>query len=265
MRWKLFLIPMLLSASLTTAGSLWDRTASASLDSTETKVVLERKKINPQDIYNRVWQLIEEDFYQSDFNTQDWRRWQHKYDGKLQTLDDAHKAIETMLASLNDHYTRFLDRDAFDDEKQQIDAKLCGIGVQIGIDKQKRVVVIMPIEGTPAYKAGVQAADEIAEIDGKSTKGYSVEDAAKHIRGEANTQVKLTLMRGKQKLVIPVTRAEIQIKAVQTAKMLDSQVGYIRLSSFISQQANQEVKDALSRLSSAQGIIFDLRDNPGDC
>jgi carboxyl-terminal processing protease len=269
MRWKPFLTPLILSASLTTAGGLWERTASATNDSADAVKLGLSKKINPQAIYDRVWRLIENDFYQSDFNKQNWRRWEHKYDGKLLTLDDAHKAIETMLASLNDHYTRFLDRDAFDDEKQQIDAKLCGIGVQIGIDKQKKVVVIAPIEGTPAFKAGVQAADEIAEIDGKTTKGFSVEDAAKHIRGDANTSVRLTLMRGKEKekekekVIITVTRAEIQIKAVQTAKMLDSDVGYIRLSSFISQQANQEVKDALGKLASAKGIIFDLRDNPG--
>jgi carboxyl-terminal processing protease len=266
MRWKPFLLPLFLSATLTTAGSLWERTASATFDSDSGKLA-GGKKIDPQEIYSRVWILIDKDFYKSDFNNQNWQRWQHKYDGKLKTLDDAHKAIETMLASLNDHYTRFLDRDAFDDEKQQIDAKLCGIGVQIGIDKQKKVVVIAPIEGTPAFRAGVQAADEIAEIDGKTTKGFSVEDAAKHIRGEANTPVVLTLMRGrdkdKEKVVIKVTRAEIQIKAVQTAKMLDSDVGYIRLSSFISQQANQEVKEALGKLASAKGIIFDLRDNPG--
>ncbi len=264
MRWKfLFSIPLFLAASLSNTGGLYGRETSATETLTVTRKVAASRTVEPQVIYNKVWNLIYQDFYDHTYNSQDWKRWQHKYDGKLQTLDDAHEAISTMLWSLGDRYTRFLDSDAFDDEKSQIDARLCGIGVQIGIDKNHKVIVIAPIEGTPAYRAGVMAADEITEIDGKTTKGFSVEDAAKHIRGEADTQVVLTLLRGKKVLTVPVIRAEIQIKAVQTAKMLDTQVGYIRLTSFISQQANQEMKDALIRLSSARGIIFDLRDNPG--
>jgi carboxyl-terminal processing protease len=219
--------------------------------------------MEPETLYRKVWQLIREDYYDQTYNNQSWGRWEHRYDNKLKTLDDAHKAIETMLASLGDRYTRFLDRDAFDDEKSQIDAHLYGIGVQIGMDKTQKVVVIAPIEGTPAAKAGLMPADEIAEINGKSTKGISVEEAAKQIKGPINTQVSLTIMRNKEKKHFTITRAEIPIKAVQSAQLIDGDIGYIRLSSFISQQANKEMKDALSKLSSAKGLILDLRDNPG--
>ena len=85
--------------------------------------------------------LIEEDFFDDTYNGQDWKRWRHKYDGKLTNLDDAHKAVETMLASLGDRYTRFLDKEAFTEEKSQIKAELCGIGVQIGINKEKKKVL----------------------------------------------------------------------------------------------------------------------------
>jgi carboxyl-terminal processing protease len=220
--------------------------------------------IDPERLYHRVWHLIEDDFYDTNvLQSHDWHRWEHRYDGKLKTLDDSHVAIETMLASLGDRYTRFLDREAFDDEKQQIDAKLYGIGVQIGTDKAKKIIVIAPIEGTPASRAGLLPADEIAEIDGKSTKGWSVEEAAKHIRGELNKEVKLTLVRGKDRIKVAVRREEIPIKAVQTAKLIDGNVGYIRLSSFISQQATHEVREAITKLNGAKGIVLDLRDNPG--
>lgn len=219
--------------------------------------------MEPEALYRKVWQLIREDYYDQTYNNQSWGRWEHRYDSKLKTLDDSHKAIETMLASLGDRYTRFLDRDAFDDEKSQIDAHLYGIGVQIGMDKTQKVVVIAPIEGTPAAKAGLMPADEIAEINGKSTKGLSVEEAAKQIKGPINTQVTLTIMRSKEKKHFTITRAEIPIKAVQSAQVLDGDIGYIRLSSFISQQANKEMKDALSKLSGTKGLILDLRDNPG--
>ena len=201
MRWKLLLtIPMFLTASFAGSNNLYGREVKDGL----SEKVTEHKAsdVQPSKLYIHVWRLIKDDFCSANnnaYNGQDWERWEHRYDGKLGTLDDAHVAIATMLASLGDRYTRFLDREAFDDEKSQIDAKLCGIGVQIGIDKNHRVIVVTPIEGTPASRAGVLAGDEISEIDGKSTKGFSVEDAAKHIRGDADTRVILTLSRGREK------------------------------------------------------------------
>jgi len=270
MSWKqLLAFPVLISLALGGSGLLGAQGQNDYIASSSDKVRLAHNialvpSIQPEGLYHQVWRLIKEDYYEPSFAGQSWDRWEHRYDGKLKTLEDAHKAIETMLASLGDRYTRFLDRDAFDDEKSQIDAKLYGIGVQIGIHPEsKKVIVIMPIEDTPAYRAGILAADELTEIDGKSTKGFNVEEAAKHIRGAINTPVNLVLTRGGKRVKIKVVRAEIAIKAVPTAKMLDSDVGYIRLSSFISQQANREMKDAIAKLGSAKGIVLDLRDNPG--
>ncbi|HEY9677378.1 MAG TPA: S41 family peptidase [Drouetiella sp.] len=249
------------SSALSNQSSYVASTSDAPSFSSFTKP---KKDVDPERLYARVFNLIKEDFYEPKIlASEDFDRWQHKYDGKLKTLEDAHLAIATMISSIGDRYTRFLDLDAFADEKSQIDAKLYGIGIQIGIDKDHRVIVITPIDDTPASRAGLQAGDEIAEIDGKATKGFSVEDAAKSIRGKINTPVSLVLTRNKQKIKVTVTRAEIPIKAVQTAKMLDPQIGYIRLSSFISQQANREMSEALTKMSSAKGIILDLRDNPG--
>ncbi len=266
MWWKLFLaVPVIIAASMG-GTSLVNKGDWLSYKVPEHRVsqrIFSAAPLDPDYLYHRVWQLIREDYYDQTFGGQSWTRWEHRYDGKLKTLDDAHKAIETMLASLGDRYTRFLDRDAFDDEKLQIDAHLYGIGVQIGLDKAQRIVVIAPIEGTPASRAGLLPGDEIAEINGKPTKGLSVEEAAKQIKGPINTQVVLTLLRNKQHLKVPIVRAEIPIRSVQTAKVIDGDIGYIRLSSFISQQANKEMRDALGKLSAAKGLILDLRDNPG--
>jgi carboxyl-terminal processing protease len=231
------------------------------------------KSVDPERLYHRVWALIRDEFFdQPKFcyadslvggKGQDWTRWQHKYDGHLQTLDDSHKAIETMLASLGDRYTRFLDHDAFDDEKGQIAATLYGVGIQIGMDKTHKVVVIAPIDNTPASKAGLMSGDEIAEINGKPTKGLSVEDAAKQIKGPKGTEVTLGIVRSAKPLKFTMKRDEIHIASVQTAKMITPDIGYIRLTSFISQDANKEMLKALSDLSGAKGIILDLRDNPG--
>ncbi|MBI2996667.1 MAG: S41 family peptidase [Candidatus Melainabacteria bacterium] len=225
----------------------------------------ENKNIDPDDLYAKVWDLIKRDYVDQAFNGQDWNIWKERYKGKLKTQDDAHKAIETMLVSLGDRYTRFLSKKDFEDEKQAINAKLSGIGIQIGLDKSQRLIVIAPIEGTPAAKAGLMPSDEIIEINGNSTKGISVEEAANQIKGPVGTQVTLTIARGKDTLKRIITRAEIPIKAIAKghAKIIKNNLGYIRLNSFISQEATKEMKEALKELTKAHGLIIDLRDNPG--
>lgn len=229
-----------------------------------------RPAVVPQVLYQRAWKLIKDSYYDQKFGeknnkdgAQDWGRWEHHYDGKLKTSDDAHKAIETMLASLGDPYTRFLDRDAFDDEKSQIDAHLFGVGMQLGMNKEHKVVVIAPIEDTPAFRAGVQPGDEITEVDKKPVKGQSLDTVVKQIRGPIKTKVGITLMRKAEKKTVMLERAEIPIRAVATSEMLPGNIGYIRLDSFISSKANSEMKLALKKLSGADGIVLDLRNNPG--
>lgn len=219
--------------------------------------------VSPERLYLKVWEIIRNDYYEQTFNGQNWNRWKERYAGKLKTQEDAHKAIETMLASLGDRYTRFLDKDAFQDEKDQINAKLCGVGIQIGMDKSHRVIVIAPIDNTPASRGGLLPGDEIAEINGKATKGMSVEEAAKQIKGPKGTEVELTLVRNQERVKTKLVRDEIHISAIQTAKVIDGDIGYIRLTSFISSEANEEMKKALTDLSTTKGIILDLRDNPG--
>ena len=245
------------SAKLAHAGIEFD---SATVSDKE-----EETNIEPEKLYYKVWELIKKDYVDQTFNGQDWDIWKNRYKDKLKNLDDAHKAIETMLASLGDRYTRFLNKKDFDDEKQAINAKLTGIGIQIGLDKSQRLIVIAPIEGTPAYRAGLQPSDEITEINGVPTKGISVEDAATQIKGPIGTQVTLTILRGKENLKRIITRAEIPIKAIAKghARIIKNNLGYIRLNSFISQEATKEMKEAIKQLTKASGLIIDLRDNPG--
>lgn len=223
---------------------------------------LTRSGTDPQGLYNQSWKLIKDQYFDQAFNGQNWSRWQHHYDGKLKTMDDSHKAIETMLASLADPYTRFLDKEAFADEKDQIEAHLFGVGMQLGMTEHK-VVVIAPILDTPASRAGMMSGDEIVEVDGKSIKGQSLDQVVKQIRGAIGTEVEIGYMRKNERKKVKLKRAEIPIKAVTTAEFLPGNIGYIRLESFISNKATEEVKAALKQLSTADGIIIDLRHNPG--
>ena len=134
-------------------------------------------------LYDMVWKIVNTRYIDQTNNGQDWNRWRHKYDDKIKTPEDAYVAIDTMVASLNDRYTRFVDPKEFEEEKSMIKGSLFGIGVQIGL-RDGKILVISPLEDTPAEKAGLIAEDEILAIDGVSTKDMSIDKAADKIRGE---------------------------------------------------------------------------------
>ncbi|CCX80144.1 c-terminal processing peptidase-2 Serine peptidase MEROPS family S41A [Clostridium sp. CAG:715] len=222
---------------------------------------------SPVDLYDNVWRLINSKFVDQSNNQQNWAKWRHKYDNQIRTNEDAYVAINTMVASLNDPYTKFLDPKEFADETSSIKGSLKGIGIQIGV-KDGKLMVIAPIEDTPAERAGLQADDEILEIDGASTKGITVDKAADKIRGKEGTQVTLLV---KRKDVAPktytITRAEIEIKSISqklpTDMTIPNDFCYIRLSSFISRNAATEFGNILNTNRNKKGFIIDLRSNPG--
>ena len=220
----------------------------------------------PQTLYDDVWKLINTKYVDANENGQKWTRWRHKYDNVIKSDDDAFVAIETMVASLNDPYTRFLDPEEFAEEGRSIDGTLFGIGIQIGT-REDKLLIISPIEETPAAKAGLQANDEIIEINSITAKGMSVKDAADKIRGKQGTPVELIIKRGNANKKYTILREKINVKAVSIKDpkfvKLDKKVGYIRLNSFISSTASQEIKEALKAESDKDGIILDLRSNPG--
>jgi carboxyl-terminal processing protease len=181
---------------------------------------------------------------------------------------EAYEAIRGMLGSLDDPYTRFLDPREFKEMQIDTSGELSGVGIQLSLDKEtKNLVVVSPIEGSPASRAGVQPKDVIVAIDGKPTKGMSTEDAVKLIRGQAGTSVTLTLKRKAQTLELPLIRERIELHAVdhQINTSADGvKVGYIRLKQF-NATATKDMRRAVQDLEEkgAQGYVLDLRSNPG--
>ena len=230
----------------------------------------------PASLYDDVWKLIQSRFVDNDKNGQDWTIWRHRYDEELKTDEDAYVAINTMLASLDDRYTRFLNPEAFAEEGQSIKASLFGIGVQIG-NRDNKLLIIAPIEDTPAYEAGLKSDDEILKINNVEAKGMNVKDAANLIRGKKGTFVKLLIRRQGEKhkkadarykdIWIEVKRDEIKLKAIETKPPFKTKVpkkmGYIRMTTFLSGHASKEMKDAIERQGKKKGYIIDLRSNPG--
>lgn len=220
----------------------------------------------PVDLYDNVWRLINTKYVDQTDNMQDWNRWRHKYDNYIKTDEDSYVAIDTMISSLDDPYTKFLDPKEFAEETSSIKGSLKGIGVQIAT-KDGKLMVIAPIEDSPAEQAGLMADDEILEINGESAKGMSIDKAADKIRGEEGTMVVLLIKRKDEVKKYAISRKEIELKAVSTkvpndVKLYDD-IGYIRLSSFISKNAAQEFGNILRQSRNKRGFIVDLRSNPG--
>ena len=222
----------------------------------------------PAELYDDVWKIVNKKFYDPTNNSQDWSKWRYRYDHKLKTTEDAYVAIDTMLASLNDPYTRFLPPKEFSEETQSIKGSLKGIGTQIGL-RDGELVIIAPLEDSPAERAGLLADDKILEINGESTKGINIDAAADKIRGEKGTTVTLLIQRkGVANKTYTIVRDEIEVKSVSVKPPIDStiipdDIQYIRLSSFISKNAASEIESILKNLGDKKCIILDLRSNPG--
>lgn len=180
----------------------------------------------------------------------------------VNTKDLIYGALSGMMRSL-DPFSSFFTPEQYNEFKQETEGEFGGVGIEIGMEKG-RPVVISPIEGTPAYRAGIKSGDIIIEINGEDTSNMSLMDVVKRIRGKPGTKVTLTIMRkGADKPIkVELERAIIKIESVKWTKLDD--IGYIKLVQF-NDGVSREVEKALKSLSSqgVKGIILDLRNDPG--
>jgi len=173
-------------------------------------------------------------------------------------------AIRGMLDTLDPH-SQFLTKKQYDDLMISTHGSFGGLGIEIDI-RNDWLTVIAPIEGTPAQQAGIRGGDRVVKIDGKSTRGITMNEAIEKLRGPKGTQVTITIQReGEPELLdYTITRDIIKIKSVPFATMLDKQVGYIRVAQF-SEDTSDELRIALTTLKAKgmQKLILDLRRNTG--
>lgn len=186
-------------------------------------------------------------------------------DKKLDDQKLVRGAIDGMLGMLDDPYTRYIAPEEFKQMNEEREGSFSGIGIQIG-EREQKLTVIAPIEDTPAWKAGLKAGDWIKEIDGKSTQNMTLDDAVKLIRGKEGTTIKLLIYREDTKKIMEITvkRGKIEQKAVKY-KLMRNNIGYLRLTSFMQNNATDEVRNALKDLKKQgmRALVMDLRSNPG--
>ena len=217
-------------------------------------------RLTPQKLFDYTWQKIKNEYYDPNFNHQYWVRWKNHYRGKIKTPDDAKVAIETMLVSLNDPYSRFLTKEEFAMQNNSIVSKVSGIGVNI-INESGKIKIISVIENTPAQFADLKADDIILAINEKKVSGMSLAEVANLVKGPINTFVDIDILRNGENIKKKIIRKEFAIKTVKSS--VDKNIGYIQISSFISNSTPNEFLEALENTDKTKGLIIDLRGNTG--
>jgi carboxyl-terminal processing protease len=172
-------------------------------------------------------------------------------------------AIRGMLKTLDPH-SSFMPPDVYREMQVETEGRFGGLGIEITM-RDDVLTVVSPIEGTPAFRAGIQPGDQIVKVDGESTKEMSLVDAVKKLRGPEGSSVTIAIFR--QGFTEPkdftLSRAVIQIKSVRWTKLKDD-IGYVKLRSF-HKTTEEELEEALRDLGEQQikALVLDLRNNPG--
>ena len=175
-------------------------------------------------------------------------------------------AIRGMLSGLDPHST-FLDPEEFEGIRITTDGKFGGLGIEVTTEEGV-IKVVTPIDGTPAYDAGLQPGDLILELDHVSVRGKSLQESVEKMRGDPGTKIILTILREGESATFEVelVRAVIKVTSVRS-ELLESGFGYVRVSSFQSstaQSLRSQIKSLVSKNGAAlNGLVLDLRNNPG--
>jgi len=185
------------------------------------------------------------------------------YDGSLNSTKLINGAKAGLVAATGDPYTEYFDPAAAKDFNNELAGSITGIGAELGTDAQNDIVIVSPLSGYPAEKAGLKPKDIIAAVDNQSTQGMSVDAVVRKIRGKEGTKVTLTVVRGSQKpFDLTITRQKITVPSVKYQE--DGNIGYLKISQFsndtvsLAQKAAQEFK-----AKHVKGVVLDLRSDPG--
>lgn len=174
-------------------------------------------------------------------------------------------ALKGYIEAIGDEYTEYYTKEEMDSFEEDTLGNFTGIGIYMVKDTENNVIkVLTPIDGTPAYNAGIQPGDIISKVDGVEYTGEQMTEAANKIKGEVGTTVRLGIIRGTENLELEIKRENIKINHVE-GKTLDNNIGYLKLSTFDEGCADEfkQKYDELNANKNIKALVVDLRNNGG--
>lgn len=222
-----------------------------------------------QQLVVEAWRLVNQSYVEPQrFEAVRWRRLRQKaLERSIVSSDDAYGAIEAMLAPLGDPYTRLLRPEDYANLRSSTQGSVTGVGLQIGLrDGDQRVVVIAPLDDSPAAEAALASGMELLAVDGQSTASLGLEGTAAALRGSAGSQVLLQVARQGQPQEVALERRQVNLRPVRSRRLrLEGHtVGYLRITQFaepVPEQVHQALTDLVDQ--GIEGLILDLRNNSG--
>lgn len=221
--------------------------------------------LSPKETYHQVWQIVQDNYYDPGFNGQEWAIWEHKFDSEIHSNADAFQYVKLMLDSLKDPYTRIVsEQDCQPRDQNLIRTKKNAVGIGAMVRQcGSKFIIAGTLENSPASTAGIEKNDEIVSIDGSPCLGCSLEQLAKMLQGDIGSKINLSLRRDyKTELKFRIIRTKLEYDAVKY-EIRQANIGYIKIQTFMPMTTSSEFRHALEALSKTDGLIIDLRDNPG--
>eukprot|EP00898_Chlorokybus_atmophyticus_P007017 jgi/Chlat1/7316/Chrsp58S09139 len=224
-------------------------------------------------LFLEAWRTVDRAYIDKTFNGQSWFKYREEVlkNSPMNTRQETYAAIRTMLSTLDDPFTRFLEPEKYRSLKSGTSGAVTGVGLEVGFNggRAGELTVVAPVVGGPADRAGIAPGDAILNIDGVDTTGMGLYDAAQRLQGPVDTQVMLKIRKNgtHSELELALTRENISLNPV-TSKIctpvggLEKRVGYIRLSTFNNNSA-AAVRKAIELLKEggAESYILDIRNN----
>ena len=185
------------------------------------------------------------------------------FDGNLDRNDLLDGIKSGLVSATGDPYTEYFNPQEAKDFNQALSGSFTGIGAELGTNDEGNVIIVSPLSGYPAEKAGLMTNDIIAEVDGQNTTGLRIDTVVHKIRGPADTKVKLTIIRGTERpFEVSITRTKIDIPSVKY--QVDGRIGYIKINQFTDDTLALAKKAATEfKTKKVAAIVLDLRGNPG--
>lgn len=223
--------------------------------------VIASQHIAPNRLYISVWRNTRNEYVDKTMNGQNWNRWRNKYIKHIKTLEDANIAINTMLASLNDRYTRFLLTDKYIKQKEIMDSKITGIGIMI--DKTGDVIKVENVlDNSPAQKNNILPGDKVLTINGKEATKVSIDEILTSSKKDENEDIEIKIQRDNQIIEKKIKKEQIPIKTMKY-KITKDNIGIITLATIMGEDAIRDFIKIILATNDTDGLIIDLRDNYG--